>query len=161
MDALTARPIRRSVKEIARDKIEEILRLGEFGTLATAVPDEWPYAVPLSYVWVDGCIYFHCAMEGHKLDNLAENPRCCFSVAQGVQAVYDYDFSTYYQSVTAFGTASRVADESEKAEILRLLCEKYLPDHMDQFEKHAAAIPRTCVMKITVTHLTGKAKEKP
>ena len=32
--------------------------------------DGYAYGVPLNYVYVDNSIYFHCAKEGHKLDNI-------------------------------------------------------------------------------------------
>ena len=56
---------------------EEILRKGEYGVLSTCGADGQPYGVPLNYVYEDGKIYFHCAAEGRKLDNIAVNSRVC------------------------------------------------------------------------------------
>ncbi len=75
--------MRRRDRELSRAEAEDILRRGEFGVLGTCGAEGMPYAVPLSYVFEGGCIAFHCAAEGHKLQNLRENARACFTVVGG------------------------------------------------------------------------------
>lgn len=53
---------------------------GEYGVLAIVSADGAPYAVPLSYCVIDNGIYFHCAPEGHKLENIAADSRASFCV---------------------------------------------------------------------------------
>lgn len=47
-----------------------ILASTNIGRLATVDPEGYPYITPLNFVFHEGCVYFHCAPEGEKLDNL-------------------------------------------------------------------------------------------
>ena len=40
----------------------------------------YTYAVPLSFVYADGKIYFHAALSGHKLDAIKNNDKVSFCV---------------------------------------------------------------------------------
>ncbi len=62
--------MRKKDREVLGEDIEKILTNGEYGVLATVGENGYPYTVPLSYVYQDNSIYFHCAKEGHKLDNI-------------------------------------------------------------------------------------------
>ncbi|MHA2434128.1 MAG: pyridoxamine 5'-phosphate oxidase family protein, partial [Candidatus Thorarchaeota archaeon] len=69
--------IRRKEKEI-KDRAEMIEILKKAQHITTAMCDEnEPYLVTLSHGYDDekGCIYFHCAKEGKKIDILNKNNR--------------------------------------------------------------------------------------
>ncbi len=55
---------------------------------------------------VGDVIYFHCAPEGHKLENLSGNNKVSFCVVGKTQVLPD-KFATNYESVIVFGTACR------------------------------------------------------
>ena len=63
--------MRRKDRAVSREEALEALRQGEYGVLSTIGPDGELYGVPLSYALLDEAVYFHCAREGRKLDNLA------------------------------------------------------------------------------------------
>ena len=155
-------PLRRTDRQMPDAECRELLASGTYGILATAV-DNQPYAVPLSYVWLAGKIYFHCATTGRKLDNLAANQQVCFTVVgNDIEALFaDGDYSTTYSSVIMFGRCRAVVDIAEKNSALRSLCQKYLPDHMDGFD---FAIHRsgkiTAVYGIEPKSITGKRKNR-
>ena len=44
--------------------------------------DDYPYAVPLSFAYDDGRLYFHVAKSGHKLDALRRNPKASFCIIE-------------------------------------------------------------------------------
>lgn len=62
--------MRRQKREIDISNIETILNKGEYGTLATISVDGYPYSLPISYVYYDKSIYFHSAIDGHKIKNI-------------------------------------------------------------------------------------------
>lgn len=153
------KPMRRKDRQLPRQEAMELLQRGEYGVLATAVPEDGPYAVPLSYVVVQSKLYFHCARAGHKLDNLRQDNRACFCVVGRTQPVYDGDFTTYYESVLVFGRASRIEDRTEKTEALTALAQKYLPQHMDKAPGDiAASFEKTDVWAVAIEEVSGKAK---
>lgn len=150
--------MRRSDRLMDEDKAKELLARCEYGVLSMTGEDGAPYAVPLSYIYRNGVVYFHCALKGRKLDCISREHRVCFSAVDGVKAVYRDGFTTEYSSVLAFGKAYEVTDEEEKREVLMSLCEKYLPGFMDKAPADiSSAIKRTGVYKIVVESISGKA----
>ena len=134
-----------------------LLSTGEYGILSTVGEDGQPYGVPLNYVYKNDAIYFHCARVGHKLENIAHNPRVAFCVV-GNTKVLPAEFSTEYECAMAFGTASEVAgDEWHNA--LVWLIEKYSPAFMEEGQIEIAKKAKvTTVIKIDIDHVSGKAR---
>ena len=69
------RPMRRGKQLLPPEESIQILEQGTSGVLAVAGDAGYPYAVPLSYVYMDGKLYFHCAKSGHKLDAIRRNSK--------------------------------------------------------------------------------------
>ena len=78
------------IKDI--DQIYSVLDSVEYGTLALSV-DDLPYAVPLNFVRIGECIYFHGALNNKKMKMLSRNPHVSFSVVENY-ALIDSNFST-------------------------------------------------------------------
>ena len=151
------RPVRRQDRTIARDEAIRLLAECEHGILATVGKDGQPYAVPLSYVYQDDCIYFHCAAEGHKLDNIRANPAVSFCVVGKTQTL-PREFATEYESAVAFGTASEVEGEEKRAALIKLL-EKYSAEFLASGNKYIdGKFDQTHVVRIDVVHDSGKAR---
>lgn len=151
--------MRRKDRALPQEKAEELLSRCEYGVLASIGKDSQPFGTPISFVYREGAIYFHCAATGQKLNNIRANPKVCFTVVGNTQPLYDKSFSTIYESVMAFGNAICVEDDKEKTEALMQLCEKYLPGHMDKAPGEIAKMfAATTVVKIPVDYMTGKAK---
>ena len=68
--------MRRKRQELAPERCIEILQNGTAGVLSVMGDDGYPYGVPLSYAYKDGKIYFHSAVEGHKIDALRKEEKC-------------------------------------------------------------------------------------
>lgn len=150
------REMRRRRQQLGREECERILRKMTSGVLAVCGADGWPYAVPLSFVYDDGMIYFHSAVKGHKLEVLAENPRASFCVVEKDDVVPE-EFTTYFRSVIAFGTARIMTDDGEKLAALRLLADKYSPgDTRRREEEIAKGFGRLVMVAISVERMTGK-----
>ena len=81
------RQIRRKEKQLSANDCYEILRVAEYGTIATMGEDGYPYAVPLNFIYHKRSIYFHCAKTGHKLDNIDYCPNVSFNVVKDVIVV--------------------------------------------------------------------------
>ena len=149
--------MRRKDREVTGSMIEEILLQGEFGTLATISENGYPYTVPLSYVYYDKAIFFHCAKQGHKLNNIQHNNKVSFSIVTDVNLLPS-EFVTNYKSVIAFGEASEVTGDG-KEDALRKLIEKYSADFIREGNDYIQrAQDSTTVIKIDIHHLTGKVR---
>ena len=154
-------PIRRKDRALGEEDTLKLLADCEYGTLATVDAAGQPYCTPLSYIFKDGVIYFHSALKGHKIDNLAHSAKVCFSVVGPTQPIYDGSFTTYYSSVVAFGAAFEVTDPEQKTKALYALAEKYLPGDMDKADRDISrSLKATAVYGIRPDLITGKAKKK-
>ncbi len=150
------RPMRRKNSQLSDPETGDILRNGVWGTLATVDACGQPYAVPLNYVLLDSTIYVHSAHEGHKIDNLRENPRVSFAVVESAEVI-PKKFDTAYRSVILFGTARLVTDALEKQTALEALMNKYSAAYHDSaLEYIRKNTDRTTVAAIDIAHVTGK-----
>ena len=153
------RKLRRDDRAISDGEAQAILQAGEYGVLSTVSVDGQPYGVPVSYAYVGDVLYFHCAVEGHKLDNLKDNNKVSFCVVGKTQVLPD-KFATNYESVIVFGTAVEVIDEEKHAGLVEIL-KKYSPDFMEKGERYIANdSPKARVYKIVIESMTGKARKK-
>jgi nitroimidazol reductase NimA-like FMN-containing flavoprotein (pyridoxamine 5'-phosphate oxidase superfamily) len=134
-----------------------VLNLGTSGTLAVAGDNGYPYAVPLSYVYHDKKLYFHCAKTGHKLDAIQRNPKVSFCVIDQDQ-VASQRFTTYFRSVIVFGKAHILTSTPEIRKALELLASKYAPQESaerrhQEIERELEAL---CVFELSIEQMTGK-----
>ena len=151
------RPMRRHRQQLSQGDCAAILSRGTSGVLAVAGDGGYPYAVPLSYVYQEGTLFFHCAKAGHKLDALRRCSKASFCVIDQDQVVPP-EYTTYFRSVIAFGEVREVTDEAAKRRAIERLALKYAPD--DSEANRAAAIDREwgalCVLELRIEHLSGK-----
>lgn len=151
--------MRRRDRLLSDEVALRLLRDGEYGVMATIDSDNQLYGVPLSYVLYDDQLYFHGALTGTKLNNIENNNKVSFTVVGKTKPIYDNDFTTYFESVIAFGEASMVTDEQERILSLTALTKKYLPEFMDKMEHELEkSLNFTCVFKMSIDQLTGKEK---
>lgn len=147
--------MKRKEKQLTADEAEQILQAGVYGVLSLADQSGFPYGVPLNYVYHNKMIYFHCAVEGMKLDLLHENDQVSFCVVIDV-AVIPERFSTHYSSVILSGRASEVHDQEKRDSLVALLV-KYSPDYLEEGSRYLEkAWERTKVYQIEIDHCTGK-----
>lgn len=155
------RKMRRINQQLPENEAIEILASATHGILAVSGDGGYPYAVPLSFVYSGGKIYFHCAREGHKLDAIKRCPKVSFCVVSE-DVVIPEEYTTHYRSVIAFGSARVITDEDEALRAIELLAEKYHP--ADSADGRRAEIDgaagRFVMVEIEIEHLSGKeAKE--
>lgn len=142
----------------------EVFDKAPYVTVSMVRSNGIPYGLPLNLVRKDtATFYFHCADEGEKMDCLSHNPMVSISAVSKCTPKYEDDknnFTEYYHSAIAIGKAEIVTDDAEKIEALRLVCERFLPKHMEHFEKAVAgSLNRTTVVRITLTEPpVGKSK---
>jgi nitroimidazol reductase NimA-like FMN-containing flavoprotein (pyridoxamine 5'-phosphate oxidase superfamily) len=150
--------MRRQDRQISESEAIEILQKGEFGVLSMCTPDNSGYGIPLNYALKDKVIYFHCALEGSKVEYLRKNNRVSFCVI-GRTNVLPSQFGTMYESAIASGVATEVEGE-EKHEALMLFLEKYSADYIPEGTEYMIkAFKRVKVIKLSIETITGKARK--
>ena len=143
----------------------EVLKRAPFITVSFTRADGTAYGLPMSMACTDdNTWYFHCALEGEKLDAIRAHPEVCLSAVTKCQPTVgpkDGSFTLQYQSAVAFGRAEIVTSDEEKILGLRAISQRFLPHHMDAFDASIArSLSRTAVVRITLTAPpTGKRKQ--
>lgn len=152
------RELRRKDRQLNSAEAIELLNNCEYGILSTTGENRYAYGVPVSYIYENNSIYFHCAVEGQKLDNIKNNNKVSFCVV-GQTLLLPEKFSTNYASVIAFGTAVEVFDEEKNMAMLAIVS-KYSPEFIETGKEYIKnAGNKTKVVKIRIEHMSGKGRK--
>lgn len=147
--------MRRSEKAMDEKAAAGILDRGEFGVLSMAAPQGGAYGVPLNYVYENGHLYVHCALEGRKIQCIEYDARVSFCVV-GRSRVIPQRFTSSYESVVVDGRAY-FCEGQEKIRGLKALLHKYAPEDMEKGMEYAYKdAPKTAVLRIEVLNVSGK-----
>lgn len=154
------REMRRFKQALTQEDCAAVLERNTSGVLAVTGDGGYPYAVPLSYVWQDGKVYFHWATSGHKLDAVRADGRASFCVIDKDQVVPE-EYTTYYRSVIVFGQVRILDDEAEKRRAIEALGQKYRPGEAASMAAEIdGAWDRFLIAELAPELVTGKqAKE--
>ena len=148
--------MRRNRQQLSREECERILGRCTSGVLALTGDGGYPYAVPLSYVYADGAIIFHSAVEGHKVDAIRRDNRCSFCVIEQ-DDIKPAEFTTHFRSVIAFGRIHILEDTDEKVQALRLLGRRYSPNDEPGLQHEIdKSLDHVLLLRLDIDHLSGK-----
>lgn len=116
-----------------------------------------PYAVPISVVESDGQFFFHCAKQGHKIDNLKADNRVCITCV-GSAEPDEKALSVVYESATFFATAEEITIREEKIRALDALCKRFAPSQ-NPSRQIEAMVDKTGVWKLHMLGCSGKQRK--
>lgn len=155
------REMRRKHQLLTFEECEKILNQNTSGVLALSGDNGYPYAVPLSYVYSNGNIYFHCALDGHKIDAIKSCNKASFCIIDK-DTIAPGEYTTYFRSIIAFGKIHVLESKDAKMEAIKKLAAKYSP--LESEENTTRTInygwERFCMLGLSIEHLSGKqAKE--
>ncbi|MBE6496055.1 MAG: pyridoxamine 5'-phosphate oxidase family protein [Methanobrevibacter thaueri] len=154
------RKMRRLGQMLSQEECEEILTNEPRGVLALLGDYDYPYALPMSHVYVDGKIYFHGAMTGHKNDAVKKYDKASYCVMDEGVRNPDDDWSYIFRSVIVFGRIRTLSDDDEKVEKLTNLGDKFFPTHEETVSEIEKLLHRTEVFELTIEHMSGKRVEE-
>ena len=153
------RPLRREDRRLDDAAAMALLERGEYGILSTTGKDNRPYGIPVNYVIMEDAIFFHCATEGRKLENITANRGVSFCVV-GRTELLPEKFSTRYESMVVSGEAGVVERQELKEKALNALVAKYAPGNMAAGKAYIDKLmDKTAVVCISIDHLIGKARK--
>ena len=148
--------MRRFKQQLTESENVDLLTKTTSGVLALCGEDMQPYGVPLSHVYDSGNLYFHSALNGHKLDLIEANPKACFTVI-AQDEIHPETYTTYYRSAIAFGSVRIIEDTNEKLRALELLGRRCNPDDAEGLQKEIkSGFSRCRILVMAIDHLTGK-----
>jgi hypothetical protein len=147
--------MRRKEKEIKEMTLIEAVIKGSQVCRLAMVDQDKPYVIPMSFGY-DGSLYFHCALEGRKIEVLKKNPQVCFEFDEVTKVVKNKDACEWgmaFKSVIGEGEAVFVEDITQKAQGLGVIMAQY---SKRVFEFSKENLEKTAVIKVVITRITGK-----
>lgn len=155
--------IRKKEREIKdKNKIKGILKGGKYATISMCREKE-PYIVTLSYGFDEEqyALYFHSANLGLKLDILKENSYVCGTIIEDLGYISGA-CSHKYRSIIFWGDIMIINEIEEKKhgfDVLLNHLEENPSKMKKRFFKTEKAYHDTCVMKLAIKSIFGKASE--
>lgn len=149
------RPMRRFKQQLTEEESIDILVKAYRGFLSVIGDGGYPYTVPINFLYKDGKLYFHSAVEGHKLDAIRSSDKACFTVIDEPEKEPD-SWWYHVRSVICFGRVHVLEDETEKDKYLRQLGAKYFPEGYDIESDMQRNAHRAIVLVFTINHMSGK-----
>ena len=151
------RALVRSHLALTDEECRRVLTKETRGVLSVIGDNGYPYGMPMNHFYndADGCIYFHCGREGHRLDAIARHAKVSFCVYNEGDRLSDM-WALTVQSVIVFGRIEVIDDLRQVTEITAQLCRKFTEDEIyiqKEIEAHAKA---TLLLKLTPEHICGK-----
>jgi uncharacterized protein len=159
--------MRRAQSEITdQQQIEDILTEVTIGRMATIGADGFPYITPVNFVYHNDKIYFHCAHEGEKMDNINRDNKVCFEVDIPL-AYMEVAFNRMnkackvhqlYKCVIIRGRAHVVDDVGVKSDALNALVASHEGNrNFDPVTPEDPMAKACSVVEITPESISGKA----
>lgn len=149
--------LRNRKRATTKPEAKELLERGEYGILSTCGSNGQPYGIPLSYCIINDTVYFHSAVAGRKLENIADNNRVSFCVV-GKTEILPKQFTTRYESVIIYGNAMEVFDD-EKQKAMVGLQKKYSTGFPNEGMRYIADAWRQIrVFGVKIEAIYGKAR---
>lgn len=150
------REMRRRNQVLSSEECIQVLNRATSGVLAVSGDNDYPYAVPLSYVYHNNKIYFHGAKTGHKLDGIIRNEKVSFCVIDQDEIIQE-EYTSYFRSVIVFGRA-RIIEGEEKRKELEILTARYSPDIEEAQRSQAVekGLYAVCMIELEIEHISGK-----
>ena len=154
------REMRRNKQQLNENEIEAILNGHTSGVLAVHGENGYPYTIPLSYTYDDGQIYFHSAVEGHKIDAIRNNDKVSFCVIDQDEVIQE-TFTTKYRSAVVFGRAQIITDPIVRLKALEILVKKYSSDFVIEGQQEILqGWNKVSIIAIRIEHKTGKTSNR-
>ena len=157
--------MRRSDRAKDDDWIQDFLKRGDFGVMATSYQGQ-PFTNTRQYVYDPSAnaIYMHGAKTGRTPAVIQANDRVCFSVSRMgrlIPADEAVEVGVEFAGVMVFGRVSMVEDEAEAGRALQLLMDKYFPQlkpGVDYRPVEPQDLKITAVLRIDIDSWSGKEK---
>jgi nitroimidazol reductase NimA-like FMN-containing flavoprotein (pyridoxamine 5'-phosphate oxidase superfamily) len=150
------REMRRKRQQLSDEDCLAILERSTSGTLALLGDNDYPYAVPISYVYANNSLFFHSALSGHKIDAIKNHDKASFCIIDKDE-IHGDEYTTYFRSVIAFGQIMIIEDPSEKLIAAQMLGRKYNPGQEKALEKEIEkGFSRMAIIRMEIEHVTGK-----
>lgn len=151
------RELARKKQQLPQEECIALLQKERRGVLSVLGDDGYPYGMPMNHYYneQDGCIYFHCGRNGHRMDALRRCEKVSFCVYNGGERAPD-EWALCVKSVIVFGRVEIVEEPTAIREITMALSlkftqdEEYIRQEIEQYAKE------TLLLRLLPENMCGK-----
>lgn len=125
------------------------------------VDDGEAYIVPVNYAHHDGCLYFHSAKQGRKIEVLKRSEIISFEItylSQVQTGEKACNWTTRYRSIMGRADVLFVHDFDEKTKALDLIMKKHGATGTQHYDR--AMVDSVAILKLPIISLTAKQSGK-
>lgn len=173
--------MRRKDREMSSEFGLNVIDRSTYGVVSVIDENNEPYGIPLSIVRDGNNLYFHSALDGKKVKIFDNAPivSATFAGEVHVPKIFTNDeldeilkdksktnvlankvFTTEFESAIVKGKITLVAEEQEKLNAIRLICEKYTPTKMKYLDLAIeSGFQIINIYKIEIKEITAKRKK--
>jgi nitroimidazol reductase NimA-like FMN-containing flavoprotein (pyridoxamine 5'-phosphate oxidase superfamily) len=151
------RELTRNNRQLSEEDCLTLLKSETRGVLSVLGDGDYPYGMPMNHYYCeeDGCIYFHCGPDGHRLDALRRHDRVSFCVMnQGVREENDWAYRV--KSVIVFGRVEILDSMEDVLRIAVPLSRKFTQDESYIQKEIRSFAKETRILKLIPEHMCGK-----
>lgn len=151
------RELARKNKQLETQECIRLLREEKRGVLSVLGDNDYPYGMPMNHFYCenDGCIYFHCGKNGHRLDSLKRHSKVSFCVFDSGSRA-EGGWALTIESVIVFGKVEIIDDMDTIIDISARLSRKFTQDEAYIAKEIAAFAHETLLLRLTPEHICGK-----
>ena len=151
------RKMRRIKQQLTQQECVQVLKNEPRGVLSMMGENGYPYGIPMDhwYCEEDGKLYFHGAVEGHKIDAIKQCDKVSYCVMdEGYREPGEWPL--HIKSVIVFGRLHTVSDKEKTVQICTEIGKKFTDDEAYLQKELAGSLSRVLCLELTPEHITGK-----
>lgn len=152
------RELRRVKQLLPMEQNIEVLNRNTSGVLAIQGEDNYPYALPINYLYLDNKIIIHTGKQGYKIDMLKNNPKVSFCVIDQDKIVSE-EYTSHFRSVIIFGRAKILESKEDIIKSISSFTKRFSPDDVqNRLDKNNIEkfLNNLTIIEIEIEHITGK-----
>ncbi|WP_428665668.1 pyridoxamine 5'-phosphate oxidase family protein [Runella sp.] len=153
----------RSAKRAQYDDetIYSILDEALFCTVSCVINGQ-PFSIPTAFARYENVLYLHGSVGSHFIREIEKGIPVCITVMLTdalVVAKSAFHHSVNYRSVVLFSTAEKVEEYEQKAEVLKWVTEKMVPDSWDYLRPMTQSeVKKTTVLGFKIEEASAKIR---
>lgn len=146
---------KRQDRIIGEEELIQLLVTAKYGVLSVKGVEDYPYGIPLHYVYRDHALWFHTSRkQGHLLEAIGADPKVCFTVTESSDGIFS-------KSAVIFGELFIAQDR--RSVVLESMVEKFVPETGWVQAKSGIpyALDKLTALRLDIHHISGKWVDKP
>lgn len=151
------RELIRKKQQLTEPECIDLLKSEKRGVLSVIGDEGYPYGSPMNHFYNegDGCIYFHSAKFGHRIDALKNCGKVSFCVYdEGVRN--EGEWALNVKSVVVFGKIEMIEDIELITAVVTKLSHKFTNDEEYIQREIKSAAHKTMLLRLVPEHICGK-----